>query len=183
MARLLVRLVIGLALGAAIVGAFVFFLFLPPRVDARLNAVMPHEPYEVSAEARAMHGSLRVADLHADTLMWMRDPLVRQKRGHTDVPRLVEGGVALQVFSAVTKSPKNLNYERNEAGSDDITALAVAQRWPARTWSSLAERALYQAERLADAEERSNGAVRVIRTRGDLEMALADNALAGVLAT
>jgi len=183
MARLLIRLVIGLALGAAIVGAFVFFLFLPPRVDARLNAVTPHEPYEVSAEARAMHGSLRVADLHADTLMWMRDPLVRQKRGHTDVPRLVEGGVALQVFSAVTKSPKNLNYERNEAGSDDITALAVAQRWPARTWTSLAERALYQAERLADAQERSNGAVRVIRTRSDLEKALADKALAGVLAT
>ncbi len=173
----------GVAAAIAVAGAWVFFFYLPPRVDAKLNPVIPHEPYAIRVEAKALHESLRVADLHADTLMWARDPLKRQKRGHADIPRLIEGGVALQVFSAVTKSPKNLNYERNEAGSDDITALVIAQRWPRRAWGSLAERALYQAARLEQAEKRSSGAARVVRTRGDLENALADEALAGVLAT
>ena len=173
----------GLVAAGVAIGAYVFFVHLPPRIDARLNAVIPHEPYPVSDEARALHASLRVADLHADTLLWARDPLKRHERGHADVPRLVEGGVALQVFSAVTKSPSGLNYERNAADSDDITALVIAQRWPMRTWDSLAERALYQAERLADAERRSQGAVRVIRTSGELDAALAEGALAGVLAT
>lgn len=177
------RWIAGLVASVIIIGAYVFYIHLPPRIDARVNAVIAHDPYPVSDEAQALHASLRVADLHADTLLWARDPLKRHKRGHTDVPRLVAGGVALQVFSAVTKSPSGLNYERNAADSDDITALVVAQRWPIRTWDSLAERALYQAQRLADAEKRSQRAVRVIRTSGELDAALAEGALAGVLAT
>ncbi|MEE2692987.1 MAG: membrane dipeptidase [Pseudomonadota bacterium] len=183
MARRFFRIVIGLAIGATIAAAFVFFIFLPPRADARLNVVIAHEPYEISPDAKALHESLRVADLHDDMLMWARDPMQRHKRGHTDIPRLVEGGVRMQVFSAVTKSPKNLNYEHNDSDSDQITLLAIAQRWPVRTWNSLAERALYQAGRLAEAERRSNGAVRVARTRADLEAALDAGALVGVLAT
>ncbi|GAB4519979.1 MAG: membrane dipeptidase [Amphiplicatus sp.] len=183
MPRAIVKWLLILAVAAALLGALVFFAVAPRRIDAALNRVFPHPPYETSAEAKALHRRLRVADLHADTLLWMRDPLHRQKRGHTDLPRLQEGGVRLQVFSAVTKSPSGQNYESNDADSDTITGLVIAQRWPVRTWSSLAERALFQARRLADLERRSRGAVRVIRTRGDLEAALAAGALAGVLAT
>jgi microsomal dipeptidase-like Zn-dependent dipeptidase len=65
-----------------------------------------------------------------------------------DLPRLRKGNVALQVFSATTKSPAGQNYERNESQSDRITLLAVASFWPLRTWGSLYERAAFQLEKL-----------------------------------
>jgi microsomal dipeptidase-like Zn-dependent dipeptidase len=49
-----------------------------------------------------------------------------------DVPRLVEGGAALQAFTIVTKTPRGMNIERNTASTDNITLLAVAQLWPVR---------------------------------------------------
>ena len=65
-----------------------------------------------------------------------------------DIPRLQEGNVALQVFSATTESPKGQNYDENEADTDQITPLSVAQFWPPRTWNSLFERAVYQLDKL-----------------------------------
>ena len=53
----------------------------------------------------ALHESLTVADLHADTLLCLSDPLEHSMQGQLDVPRLRLGNVALQVFDAVTKSP------------------------------------------------------------------------------
>jgi len=160
-----------------------FFLVTPAWIDGRMNKVAVHEPYAISDAAAALHGSLRVADLHSDLLITARDPLKRYRRGHTDVPRLTEGGYRLQVFSAVTKTPNFVNYERNKADSDALTALFVAQRWPARTWSSLAERALYQAEKLERAATQSGGRLAIVRTRSDLESALAGQTLATILAT
>ena len=49
-----------------------------------------------------------------------------------DVPRLIEGGVALQVFAATTKVPRHLNIERNDDRSDDIRLLAFARAGPTR---------------------------------------------------
>ena len=121
---------------------------LPGLLERRINVSLPHAPYGVSAEARALHESLFVADLHADSLLWKRDLLERSARGHLDLPRLREGNVALQVFSATTKSPAGQNYAQNEADSDRITWLAVAQLWPIRTWGSLYERAVFQLEKL-----------------------------------
>jgi len=172
--------VFGLAL---LVAGFVFFFIAAPRVDSRLNVVTPHEPYVISAEARRLHGSLRVADLHVDTLLWARDPLKRHVRGQADLPRLREGGVRLQVFASVTKTPSRLNYDENDARSDDITLLMVAQRWPVKTWTSLAERALYQAARLEKLEQRAGGDFRFVRTAGALREVLSSAALAGLMAT
>lgn len=146
---------------------------VPPMLDARMNPVREHAPYAVSPAAAALHASVPVADLHADTLLWARDPAKRHTRGHTDLPRLREGSVFLQVFTAVTKSPSGLNYDENDAGaSDDITKLAIAQRWPRRTWSSLEERARYQAARLARVAA-ADEAFEIVRTRTDLAAALA----------
>jgi membrane dipeptidase len=141
---------------------------VPSKVEQGLNRLAPR-PIPVSARARELHARLLVADLHADTLLWDRDLLRRGSRGHVDVPRLVEGGVALQAFTVVTKSPKNLNIERNDDSSDDITALAVAQRWPPATWHSLRARALHQATRLSAAARRSKGALTLVRSRADLD--------------
>ena len=68
----------------------------------------------------------------------------------------------------MTKTPRGLNMESNGADSDNITLLAMAQRWPRETWSSLLQRALYQAQKLQDAAAGSDGRLLLIRTRNDL---------------
>lgn len=156
------------------------------RTEARLNPVRVPPPYRVGVRAAALHATLDVADLHADSLLWGRDLAVRGSRGHLDLPRMRDGGVALQVFSAAVKSPRRLNIERNDDRTDEVTTLALAKRWPPRTWRSLLARTLYLAQRLDEFAARSGGALRVVRTRGDLAAFLAarssDRALvAGVL--
>ena len=143
-------------------------------VEEQLNTVEPHPPWVVSAEAAALHARIPVADLHADPLLWKRDWLTRADRGHTDLPRMREGGVALQVLTAVTKSPSGQNYESNSSDTDTITYLAMAQLWPLGTWNSPFERAVYQGERLADWDRRAGETFRIIRSRGDLEKLLED---------
>ena len=54
----------------------------------------------------------------------------RSDRGHVDLPRLIEGHYALQVFSSVTKSPAGQNYDANGADSDTITGLVKIQQQP-----------------------------------------------------
>ena len=155
---------IGIAAGLAVITAWAL---APGVVERRMNRVAgAHIP--VSENTRAIHAKYFVADLHADTTLWNRDLLARGARGHVDVPRLVEGGVALQAFTIVTRTPRAMNIERNTAETDNITLLAVAERWPIRTWNSLTERALYQASKVTDAAARSNGQLRVIRTGADL---------------
>lgn len=139
----------------------------PSIVEKRMNRVT-NRSIPVTERARAIHAKYFVADLHADTTLWNRDLLARGTRGHVDVPRLVEGGVALQAFTIVTRTPRGMNIERNTADTDNITLLALAERWPPRTWNSLTERALYQASRVTGAAARSNGQLSVIRTGADL---------------
>ncbi len=155
-----------------IVAIIVAFVIGPGYLEKGINRVIEHDAYVISDEARALHSSLTAADLHSDTLLWHRDVLDRGDRGHVDVPRLVEGRVAVQVFSTVTKAPKALNYEQNTGDSDQITGAVMLQRWPIRTWGSLYERARYQAQRLDKAAKRSNGALVFLRTRADLEAVL-----------
>jgi microsomal dipeptidase-like Zn-dependent dipeptidase len=157
---------------------------VPGQVEKGANRVVPR-PIPVSERARQLHARLLVADLHADTLLWDRDLLRRGTRGQVDVPRLAEGGVALQAFTVVTKSPRNLNIERNDDTTDDITLLSIAQRWPPATWTSLRARALHQAARLQAAAGRSQGALTLVRTRSDLDTFLerrrADPRLVGAI--
>lgn len=152
-----------------LIGLIGFFGVAPGWVDRTYNTVAQAPPYEASNAARDLHGRLFVADLHTDQLLWTRDLLDHAAHGQVDLPRLTEGGVALQVFSVVTKSPWAQNYDRNPGDTDRITPLVIAQRWPVRTWTSLKERALYQAEKLQEAAARSNGRLVVIRTQGDLD--------------
>jgi len=156
-----------------VVAIIVAFGFGPGYLEKGINRVIEHEAYKISDEARALHATLTAADLHSDTLLWHRDVLDHGNRGHVDVPRLVEGRVAIQVFSTVTKAPKSLNYEENTGDSDQITGAVILQRWPIRTWGSLYERARYQAQRLDKAARNSDGALVFLRTRADLDAVLA----------
>ena len=170
--RIVLKLLGGL-LALALLGLIGFFLFAPSYVESQRNAVIPHDPYPVSPEARALHDRLVVGDWHADPLLWKRDLTERGNRGQVDIPRLIEGGVAVQVFTAVTKSPAGQNYDENSAEAfDNITLLAFGQLWPMRTWTSIYERAIYQAEKLHRFERQLDGQLQIIRTRADLEAVL-----------
>ncbi len=181
------RIILGILAAVLAVAGVAFFYIIPVQVDAGRNVVLAHEPYEISADAQALHDSLRVGDLHSDMLLWMRDPSRWNDRGHTDLPRLRAGQVALQVFASVTKTPSSMNYEANSADSDNITPLAIAQRWPMDTWGSIRNRALYHADRLNRLADRDD-AFTVVRSRADLDAVLAarehdPDAMAGLLAT
>lgn len=162
MRKLLIALLLLVPLSALAV------LSLPQVIDAQMNSVANPPPYTASASAQKLHQGLFVADLHDDALLWERDLLKRYDYGHSDLPRMLEGRLGLQVFSTVTKTPRGLNMESNGADSDNITLLAMAQRWPRETWNSLLQRALYQAQKLQDAAAGSDGRLVLIRTRADL---------------
>ena len=145
------------------------FALGPRLVASSMNPLQGGDRAEPSAEAARLHRTLAVADLHADALLWDRDLRRRASYGHVDVPRLIEGRVAVQAFTVVTKTPAGMNIEANDADSDRITLLTLVQAWPPRTWSSLTERALYQAEKLGRFAAGSDGRLAVIRSRGDLD--------------
>ena len=151
----------------ALAGFTVFFFCAPPLLDAIANRHGGPTPPPVSEEARRLHAKLWVADLHSDSLMWNRELLERHDRGRVDIPRMIEGGVALQAFTIVSRAPLGLNIHSN-GDSDMLTLLLIAQRWPLATWSSPLERALYQAARLQRAEASSQGAFSMIRSRAEL---------------
>jgi len=158
-----------IALGVILLAALgVFFFILPGYVDRSMNVTLNPPPYAASEQAKSLHQNLLIADLHADTLMWNRDLLKKGEWGQVDLPRLIEGNVAIQAFTVVTKSPRGLNIESNRGDTDNITLLALAERWPIASWTNLTERALYQARRLRDASERSNGKLVILRTRQDV---------------
>ncbi|MEH6589105.1 MAG: dipeptidase [Halioglobus sp.] len=147
-----------------------FLVLAPALLEQSMNKVLPLDAAPPGAQALDLHQKLFVGDLHTDSTLWRRDLRERSSRGHVDLPRLRQGNVGLQVFTTVTKSPAGLNYESNSTDAlDSITALAVAQRWPLKTWGSLAERALYQAKKLTDIATGYPDELKIIRTKSDLD--------------
>jgi membrane dipeptidase len=166
---------IGLALvvAALVIYAVRFFATTPGKIERSQNRVVP-VPLNLTPAAQALQSRLDVADMHADSLLWKRDLLARSDRGHVDLPRLIEGHYALQVFSSVTKSPKGQNYESNGADSDTVTRLIIIDLQPPRTWTSLLQRSLFHADKLRSFAERSDGRLRLITAPSDIDRLLAD---------
>jgi len=155
--------------GLVVVTAIGCFLwFAPAEIERATNQVVPHDKYIVSGEAAQLHQDLFIADLHTDSLLWKRNLLQHSDIGHVDLPRLQAGNVALQVFSATTKAPAGMNYDENTADSDRVTLLAVSNLWPVAAWSSLYERARFQLDKLKRFVAASDGAMRLILSKGDL---------------
>jgi len=153
------------------------------RYDQMMNpyGIDPAAP-EPSAADRAFHDTLFIADLHADTLNWARDPLERSLFGHVDVPRLLDGNVALQVFSIVTRSPVVLPWSNcvTPHAPDRAALLALLHGRPV---FDVRDRAYARIERFTEAAARSlirEGAeLRLIATADDLER-LVEDRLRGV---
>jgi microsomal dipeptidase-like Zn-dependent dipeptidase len=153
----------------ALLGALAVTALTPRIVSSMMNPLVGEARGAPSTEGARVHADLAVVDLHADALLWDVDLLARRDYGHVDLPRLVEGRVAVQAFAVVTKTPAGMNIESNTADSDLITWLALAQGWPPRTWRNLLGRALHQADKLHDAAENSEGRLVVIRDRAGLD--------------
>lgn len=153
-----------------IIGFLAIFFFVLPRYFANsLNPIINSPPYQISDKAKQLHEKLLIADLHADSLLWKRDLLEKDTIGQVDVPRLLEGNVALQAFTVVTKSPKGLNIENNDDKTDNIFWLALSEMQPFANLSSLTGRAVFQAKKLHQFAENSNGKLVVIKTKKNLQ--------------
>jgi microsomal dipeptidase-like Zn-dependent dipeptidase len=137
--------------------------------DTVVNDTTVDPPYKVMDATRVVHGQLLIVDLHADPLLWSRDLLERHSYGHVDLPRLQQGGTALQVFGVVTGVPFPIGLENNRDHWDLITLLTRFQSLPVEVQESRLQRALYQAHKLQHSIDASRQQLMLIRTRRDLE--------------
>ena len=145
-------------------------IFLPSWLDKQMNPVSDHLPFVVSDKARDLHKTLLIGDWHSDSALWNRNLSKTYDYGHEDIPRMQTGNIALQMFTTVTKSPSGQNYDSNETASrDNITSLAIVQGWPIKTWSSLTERAIFQAEKIRDLSLRDSKNLMLIESQSDLK--------------
>lgn len=147
---------------------------VPPMLDKKNNYLWPLSQKDSLLKVPDWYKDSFVADMHCDVLLWNRDILKESSWGHVDLPRLQKGQVGLEIFSVVTKTPRGLNINRNTGATDNNRLLAIAQGWSLRTWNSLLERALYQSEKLQNFAQSSEGQLRLIRTKKDLQNFLAD---------
>lgn len=147
----------------------VVWLGLALRLEGFINRVEPVPLPTLTPHARALHNTLFVADLHADSLLFGRNLLRRSRLGHVDLPRLREGGVALQVFSLPTRVPMGLNLERNDRGRADLLSLAGLAQLSPNAWRGPMARAQNAAARLHAAARASDEQLLVIGSGLDLE--------------
>ncbi|MBL7849068.1 MAG: dipeptidase [Cyclobacteriaceae bacterium] len=156
---------------AMAIGAVIFFGYVPGNVDRSMNTVTR----TVKNTSSSSNASIPfVADLHCDMLLWDRDFLQDHDFGHVDLPRMKRANVAFQVFTIVSKTPKGINIEHNDASTDQITLLSLAQLRPVNTWFSLKARALNQCANLHDFAADSKGSFRVVTNQQDLQKFIED---------
>lgn len=142
------------------------------QLDTFMNTKVNVPSYDVSISTRVLHESLVIVDMHSDALLWERDLLEKNSMGHVDIPRLIEGNVAIQAFTIVSNVPLTLNNGCNTAHPDIFCCLSFLQGWPGSAWFSSKERAMLQISRLKEAEKRSGGRFTIILSRSDIDMYL-----------
>ncbi|KZN59874.1 hypothetical protein N473_02860 [Pseudoalteromonas luteoviolacea CPMOR-1] len=144
--------------------------FVPPVIDKRFNSTLVQAPYKASLKAEKIYQDLSfIADMHSDSLLWQRDLLQLHQHGHQDIPRMIEANQALQVFTIVSKVPKNKNFDRNPSDTDSLTLPFILFGRPFESWFDLTERAKVQADQLHLTAKQSNGQFSVITNRTQLK--------------
>ena len=130
-----------------------------------------------SRKVQNFHKTLTIIDMHADTLLWGWDIFKENRVGHVDIPRLIKGNTAIQVFASVTKS----SYGFLLGGIEDVSELGDPLyfllkdcNWPEETWNNYLARTLYYSEKLHSLAERSEGKIRILKTRKDIRDCLAE---------
>ncbi|MDQ3553082.1 MAG: membrane dipeptidase [Chloroflexota bacterium] len=141
--------------------------------DRLLNTVALDRLPLVPPEVADFHASIPVVDLLVGTPLFRPELLQRRRRGHVDLPRLVEGGVDLVGFTIATRHPdlrgtlstphfRSLGVPARALGSDMAIAAAFIGR--IEGWAAASSGRLRLAREAADlpVEGRggSGGAVR-----------------------
>lgn len=163
------------------------FQLAPPALEWRISharAPLPARYHELQV---AIPPDFAAADLHSDALFWWRrDLLARGVAGGVDVPRLVEGAFAIQIFALVVAVPRGLNVHSNSPPTgvldDHCFPKCLLERWPVSSWTSQLQRALVQCTRLHRVAAASNGLLEVARTSADLVKGRRSGTIQGLLA-
>jgi len=155
-----------------ILAAIAFFTIAPGKIDRSMNTVVH---VANAADKVSWYDSIPfIADLHCDALLWDRDLLKRHDHGHVDLPRMQEANEAFQVFTIVSKTPRNQNYDKNTGETDQIALLSFAQLKSPADWFSIKSRALHQCEQLAEFAAESGGAFRLITNKKEMTQFIED---------
>jgi len=150
-------------------------LFLPSLLDKKFNRLLNEGPYLVSEKGAKLYDSLDfISDLHSDVLLWSRDINEIHDFGHEDIPRMLKAKVSLQAFTMVNKVPYGLNFDKNTGDSDQLTIPFILQGRPIKSWFDLTERVVVQSAELHEFARLSQGKLRVIKFKQDLEQYLID---------
>ena len=135
--------------------------------DLLLNRVVPGNDQPIDDKTACFHDGCFIADLHADVCLWRRDLLRNNRRGHVDLPRLRAGNVALQFVTVPTKLVISRRFPRVFFRDLFFWGALMSLQRP-DTWFSTAARVRLQLSRLASWIEQSEGAIRLVCSRGEL---------------
>ena len=154
--------------GMIVVFWMLYLVVLPLNVEKYFSPVeaLPSEEWLIAK--RHPLSNLFVSDMHADTLLWHRSIAEKSELGHADIHRLRSASMGLQVFMSVIEAPKDVESDSIAQEGDQITPITILDKWPATTFDSYKQRALYQASKLYKAEVNSNGKLKVVLNREDL---------------
>lgn len=151
--------------------AIVFFGFVPQYIDQSMNKVVLKEDFPKNSYYDSIPF---IADLHCDALLWDRNFFKKHDYGHVDLPRMIEGNMAFQVFTIVSKTPRGINIEKNDDHTDQVALLSFAQLRNPADWFSVKTRALHQCQDLHNFAKNSDGKFRVITNKKELQQYISD---------
>lgn len=164
-------------LAVALTGIAALWIYLGSISDRLVGNLTMHSDPPVCDDARdcESYRDLFIADAHSDTLLH-REPSDNKNAGHSDIRRLVEGGVNLQIYALASVAPvleiRDGKVCGNAESGDRLTKLFVVKD-PFRpaTWVSPTariQRMLYRFERALKNADESNVIFRKIETKADL---------------
>jgi hypothetical protein len=115
----------------------------PSILERTQNHILQSGRDHLFVGAGALHRTLLVADLHADSLLWECNLLSASKQGHIDLPRLVEGKAGIRGFTVFSTIPRRLNIDRNNRNLTNDQRRAVPATgavigigfWEVATWN------------------------------------------------
>jgi microsomal dipeptidase-like Zn-dependent dipeptidase len=136
--------------------------------DRYTNRVVKGSDRNLKEEVPDFHGELFIADLHADVCLWRRNHMGKNKRGHVDLPRLIEGNVSLQFVTIPTKLVLTRRLPRFFL-TDLFFWSAMMSLQRIRTWFFVSARAELQLERVSSWIKNSRGSLKLIRNSNDLQ--------------
>ena len=137
-------------------------------LDRMANRVVRGNAEPISEDTSSFHDGCFIADLHADVCLWRRDLMRKNRRGHVDLPRIREGNVALQFVTVPTKLVISRRFPRAFFRDLFFWGAFMSLQHPS-TWFSTTARVRLQLHRLKLWVARSEGVLRLICSRSQLD--------------